>query len=362
MAQRGKGLDVTKPTLKGKDHWFDQRPVSLPGGITLHARGAMFDGDPTRKEWVDAFAFACAAEDASPWWVIDLNTYLEERDDWKPYKDQMIAAATKHLAQQTVYNRLSVGRRVKGVARELAASLAHASAVASLDPDDQVKMLEKANSEGLNARELGLEVKAMKRPTVIEGQATLEGMFPTIYADFPWRYGNRPPSGSGAGEHYPGMTVEEGCRLPVEAHASPNAVLFFWITAPYLYYATDPAQGPDAYRIIRAWGFTPKTGMVWDKVEHNFGNYVSIRHEHLIIATRGRCLPVRPTPMIDSVLTERKDGPHSAKPESFRKVVERLYDGPYLELFGRERVDGWTVFGNDARLWATQAEQQEATA
>jgi N6-adenosine-specific RNA methylase IME4 len=80
--------------------------------------------------------------------------------------------------------------------------------------------------------------------------------------------------------------------------------------------------------VIEAWGFEYKTGAVWDKVLHNFGHYVSIRH--LLIATRGSCTPDRPTPMIDSVQTIRRGDVHSAKPEEFRQMIERLYDGPYL--------------------------------
>jgi N6-adenosine-specific RNA methylase IME4 len=337
----------------------DVKPITI-GHFTLHETGVDVDGRPSFGEYEGVLEFARRAHKAAGWWVADLVRYGEKREDWKERLGQVIDASG--YSEKTVKNLKYVGENVDPSRRRGDVDISLHSEVAPLAPADQVEWLEKAAVNGWSVRDLRLELRAAKRPTIIEGQAILEGMFPTIYADFPWRYGNRPPSGSGAGEHYPGMTVEEGCRLPVEAHASPNAVLFFWITAPYLYYATDPDKGPDAYRIIRAWGFTPKTGMVWDKVEHNFGNYVSIRHEHLIIATRGKCTPVRPTPMIDSVLTERKDGPHSAKPESFRKVVERLYDGPYLELFGRERREGWTVFGNDARLWATQAEQQQEVA
>ena len=36
-------------------------------------------------------------------------------------------------------------------------------------------------------------------------------------------------------------------------------------------------------------------------------------------------------------------------------MIEKLYDGPYLELFGRSPIDGWQVFGNDASLWAQEA-------
>jgi N6-adenosine-specific RNA methylase IME4 len=39
-------------------------------------------------------------------------------------------------------------------------------------------------------------------------------------------------------------------------------------------------------------------------------------------------------------------GKHSSKPEQVRDIIERGSPGPYLELFGRRRVDGWTVWGN----------------
>jgi len=216
-----------------------------------------------------------------------------------------------------------------------------------------VHWLDRAEMEGWTERELRLEIAASRRRKVIAGQAVLRGMYRVIYADYPWPYGDRPPSGSGAQQHYPGMPIDEGCKLPVAAHAMTNAVLFFWVTAPYLYHATDNLT-PDAFRLVRAWGFTPKTGMVWDKVLSAGGHYVAVKHEHLIIATRGSCLPDRPVPMPDSVQTVRRDGEHSEKPPEFRKLIEQLYDGPYLELFGREKVSGWDVFGNDARLWTEQ--------
>ena len=120
-----------------------------------------------------------------------------------------------------------------------------------------------------------------------------------------------------------------------------------WVTAPML------LENPGPREVIEAWGFKPKTGIVWDKVLHNWGHYVGVYHEHLIIATRGSCMPDVPTPLPDSVQVIRRSGEHSEKPEFFRKeIIERLYTtGPRLELFGRRPVEGWSVFGNDARLW-----------
>jgi hypothetical protein len=52
-----------------------------------------------------------------------------------------------------------------------------------------------------------------RRRKIIEGQAVLEGQYRVIYADYPWPYGDRPKSGSGAQQHYPGMPIDGGLSL-----------------------------------------------------------------------------------------------------------------------------------------------------
>ena len=123
----------------------------------------------------------------------------------------------------------------------------------------------------------------------------------------------------------------------MKAHARRNAVLFLWCPEPLRF---------DVKPVIDQWGFEHKTAWIWDKVEHNFGHYLSVRHEHLLLCTRGSCTPDRLTPMIDSVQTFRRTSIHSEKPREFYKLIERLYNGPYLELFGRRPVEGWSVYGN----------------
>lgn len=324
---------------------LDESPIEL-NGFRLTARSAVPIGRPSLADWTKTCAFAAAVEEAAPYWLADLLDYAETRTDWNERLDQAIAAT--NLARKTILNHSSVGRKVQGRARQLSPSFTHSRVVAKLEPKEQEKWLEEARSRELTSSEMAREIRRAARRRVIEGQAVLEGLHRVIYADPPWVYGNRPPSGSGAADHYDGMTVEQLCKLPVAAHAHVDAVLFMWVTAPMLY------ENPGPREVIEAWGFKPKTGIVWDKVDHNFGNYVSVRHEHLLIATRGSCLPDRATPMEDSVQTERPNGEHSSKPASFRRLIERMYDGPYLELFARERVEGWTAFGNDAALWHQQ--------
>lgn len=337
---------------------FNERPIALEG-FQLKARKVDIVGRPSLKQWTAAVQFAYAIDESGPFWLGDLWNYAEDRHDWREKLPQALASIGLDVKIQTLYNHGSIARRLSDKAREIAPTISHASEVAALPHDEQEQLLEEAGEKGWTQRDLRLNIKARKRPTIIQGQAILEGQYRVFLVDYPWSYGNRLPSGSGVEDHYPALPIDEGCKLPVAAHATKNAVMFFWVTAPMLYYATDGLV-PDAYRLLRAWDFTPKTGMVWDKVQHVFGSYVSIRHEHLIIATRGSCTPDRPTPMIDSVQTIRRGDVHSAKPEDFRKHIERLYDGPYLELFARERVEGWTAFGNDARLWAEDAARATA--
>lgn len=320
-------------------------PIQL-GMFTLTSFGLEVDGDPTFEEWEGVGIFIKGANRRSGFWLVDWLTYGESRADWAERLAQ--AVDITGLSEKTLKN----VRRVRNIAparrrAETVDFTLHVE-VAGLTPDEQEHWLAESESHGWDRRELRLNIRASKRAKVLEGQATLEGMYRVIYADPPWLYGG--PSGSFTGQtsakdHYQGMTVEQLCKLPVAAHALPDSVLFCWVTTPML---------SIVWPVLEAWGFTYKTSMVWDKVAHNFGNYVSVRHEHLLICTRGSLTPDRPTPMIDSVQTVRSSQEHSAKPEEFRQIIERLYDGPYLELFGRRKVAGWDVFGNDARLWAEQ--------
>lgn len=320
-------------------------PITI-GKFTLHDTGVSIQGRPSFDEYAGVLEFCRRAHKAAGWWLVDLLRYGENRPDWKERLGQIIDATG--YAEQTLKNLKYLGENLHPSCRRNDLDFSAHFEVAALPPPDQSQWLERAVAEGWTKRDLRLNIRAARRRKVIDGQAVLEGRYRVIYADPPWLYNDRPPSESGAQAHNPGMTIDALCGLPVASHAHSDAVLFLWCTAPMLLQAPGPRE------VIAAWGFQPKTGMVWDKVRHNWGHYVSIRHEHLIIATRGSCTPDRPTPMIDSVWTERQDDEHPTKPESFRQHIERLYDGPYLELFGRKPVPGWTVFGNDAALWHTQ--------
>lgn len=327
----------------GTLYLFDISPIEL-AGFQLRARSVTPVGAPTLKQWVAAMQFANAAQESSPYWVGDLLNYAETRKEWSERLDQAIAITG--LARHTAINMAYVAKHVAEPERELAPTLSHAAEVAPLPREQQRTYLTLARDGNMTRRELRLTIKADKRPLVLEGQALLEGKYRVIYADPPWLY-DRAAGFSATRPHYRGMPVEDICKLPIEAHAQPNAVLFLWVTSPML---------PLAFPVIDGWGFEYKTSIVWDKVLSAGGHYVAVKHELLLIATRGSCTPDAPVPSPDSVQVIRRPGEHSEKPEEFRQLITQLYTrGPYLELFARKQVKGWTTFGNDARLWANDA-------
>jgi len=207
----------------------------------------------------------------------------------------------------------------------------------------------KENKEELTSTAIYREAKKKEREeTHAEKRAAPlpEGKYRVIYADPPWRYGvdqhSKKEQDTVLESHYPTMPLDEICALPICEMAADDCVLFLWATSPLL---------PQAFEVIKAWGFNYKASYVWDKVKHNVGYYNSVRHELLLIATRGSCLPDKKPEgepvLIDSVQSiERTE--HSRKPEEFRRIIEHMYPtGRKIELFSRINADGWEGWGNE---------------
>jgi N6-adenosine-specific RNA methylase IME4 len=187
----------------------------------------------------------------------------------------------------------------------------------------------------------GAAMRELKRDEVIEKVAELPGgKYRVLYADPPWQYGQTTHEKYGhTGRHYPAMSMAELSALDVQSLSTDEAVLFLWTTSPML---------PEGLTLMSAWGFSYKASFVWNKVKHNFGNYNSVRHEFLLIGTRGSCLPDSKK-LIDSVVECERSKKHSEKPELFREIIDKIYPaGPRIELFARQRASGWDAWGAEA--------------
>lgn len=158
--------------------------------------------------------------------------------------------------------------------------------------------------------------------------------FGTVYADPPWLYGNQ-GTRAATGNHYSGMTVDEICELPVSRLVATNAHLHLWTTNAFLF---------DAKRVMEAWGFTYKSCFVWVKPQMGIGNYWRVSHEFMLLGVRGS-LPFSNKSLMSWAEIPRTR--HSEKPEQVRDFIQSASAGPYLELFARRSVPGWTCWGNE---------------
>lgn len=158
--------------------------------------------------------------------------------------------------------------------------------------------------------------------------------FGCIYIDPPWLYENQATRAS-TGNHYGGMTVDELCDLPVRDLAAADSHLHLWITNGFLF---------EAPKLFNAWGFEFRSSFIWVKPQTGIGNYWRNSHEILLTAIRGNAKSFNDHSMKSWGQFDRTA--HSAKPEQIRNLIERASAGPYLELFGRRLVEGWTVWGD----------------
>jgi len=159
--------------------------------------------------------------------------------------------------------------------------------------------------------------------------------FRTILADPPWDI--HQDGGRGAIQHYSLMSLKRIKAMPISDLAAPNAHLWLWVTNATL---------RDGYDVAEAWGFTVRSPLTWVKFRLGLGVYLRNSTEHLLFATRGKA-PVKfrsqPT-WINAPVQE-----HSRKPDEQYAIIERVSDGPYLELFARRRppsLQPWSVWGN----------------
>jgi site-specific DNA-methyltransferase (adenine-specific) len=140
------------------------------------------------------------------------------------------------------------------------------------------------------------------------------------------------------------MKLSDICTLPVAGITDKDCVLFLWATYPNL---------PEAFEVIKACGFVYKTvAFTWVKrCKKSPGWFVGLGHwtranaEICLLATKGN--PKRISKSVRQIV-EAPIAEHSKKPDEVRdRIVELLGDVPRIELFAREKADGWDVFGNE---------------
>jgi N6-adenosine-specific RNA methylase IME4 len=322
------------------------------GKFTFTKSGLLIKGKPDLDEYAAAGVFIDWSLEGSPWWKSDWLAYGETRGDWQERLAQ--AVEKTGLSEKTLLNMKRVAEQVPPSRRRADVSFGVHAVVAPLREKDQVELLERAATEGLGVREVAHLIRTRKRQHVIAGRAELKGKYRIVYADPDWEYDYKKYHGA-AERHYETSPIEEIAKLMesiVAAHAMRDSALLMWATAPIL------LQNPGPREVIERCGFAYKQNIVWDKVDGVSGHYHHGNHEHLLICTRGSCTPDEDANWLDSVQAFKRprNHEHSSKPKEFRQIIEKVWIfGPEVEVFARERVDGWDVMGDDPRLFTEGA-------
>lgn len=181
------------------------------------------------------------------------------------------------------------------------------------------------------------------------------GPYGCIDADPPWSWVSY--AGKGSAPHrteeapYEVMSLDELRTLPVADVAAKNCVLHMWVIGSHL---------DQAIELGRAWGFEFKSdGLVWVKTGKNdpavrpisMGKWFRKQVEYSLLFTRGKPsrLDAGVRQLIETgdnvIYASRRE--HSRKPDEAYDRIQRLSEGPYLELFARQQRDGWDSWGNE---------------
>lgn len=139
------------------------------------------------------------------------------------------------------------------------------------------------------------------------------------------------------------MSVDEIAKLPITDLADKDCMLFLWTTNAHIH---------DALHLIDQWKFTYKTMITWAKHHFGLGYWLRGQTEHLLLAIKGNprsrmAGPHGATGKSWSTLVYAKREEHSKKPEIFYTLIEDISEPPRLELFARNKREGWDVWGNE---------------
>ena len=176
-----------------------------------------------------------------------------------------------------------------------------------------------------------------------------------IYADPPWDYQdkrnkpckNNPTGAGGASKHYSTIPIQELKALPVKDISAENCMLFMWATAPFM---------KEAIELIESWGFKYRTmPFVWIKMKNDMsdfrldgiGSYTLNNAEFILLGRKGKYW--RDSTKVKQIIFTPKLA-HSEKPKQVRnRITELMGDLPRIELFARQKTEGWDVWGNEVK-------------
>ena len=144
---------------------------------------------------------------------------------------------------------------------------------------------------------------------------------------------------------YPTMTLREIIELPVKELTTETAHLYLWVPNALL---------PDGLRVMKDWGFTYKSNLIWYKIRKDGGTdrggvgfYFRNATEMVLFGVLGKNARTLPPGRSQENIIRSRTREHSRKPDELYNIIEACSPSPYLELFARYKRKGWTQWGDE---------------
>ena len=178
-----------------------------------------------------------------------------------------------------------------------------------------------------------------KPPVSFMAQTFPKDKYQVIYADPPWAVEsiNMDKWESPIKNKYPTMSIDEIKNLPVNSISADDCSLFLWTTHSFLH---------EALHIMEFWGFKYFCLITWDKGSGWTQNGFHKMTEFCIFGYKGKMNINQYGKSIPTLIKEKK-GKHSKKPQEMRRLIESKIEGKKIEMFAREKFNGWDSWGNE---------------
>ena len=179
------------------------------------------------------------------------------------------------------------------------------------------------------------DIEKQKQDIASQNLPEINSKFDVLVFDPPWPYGREyDPEGSRVANPYPEMSIQEIKNINVPD--KENSIMFLWTTHQFL---------PDAFEILKDWGYSYKATMVWNKEKIGMGYWLRMQCEFCLLAVKGK--PIWDITDWRDIFSEPRRE-HSRKPDSFFQAIDKYFSyASKLEYFSREKREGWSVYGND---------------
>jgi len=160
--------------------------------------------------------------------------------------------------------------------------------------------------------------------------------YKTILADPPWQYRQTGVKGN-VKNQYETMKTQDICNISfIPEISDKDCTLFLWATIPCL---------PDGFQVMKAWGFEYKTLITWVKTRClGMGFWFRTQQEVCLLGIKGK---IKAFNLQVPNLFFASRTKHSRKPERFFQLIDPIIPRPAIELFAREKRDGWDAWGNE---------------